>query len=65
MKSRALKEQAMPTHTKSKSSKELLKELHTSGKEDIAYGKETMLRGKIKMLGAKMMMKNKDMGMEE
>ena len=67
MRSRALKEEVMPSISmpKSRSTKEMIKEMHKSGKEDMMYGKEAMMRGKIKMLGAKMMMKNKDMGMEE
>ena len=63
-KSRSLKQEVMPM-MKPKSMKELIKDIHKSGKEDMIYGKETMMRGKIKMMGAKMMMKNKDMVMEE
>lgn len=62
MKSRALKEEVISMKPKSK--KELLKEMHKSGKEDMMYGQETIMRGKIKMMGAKMMMKQKDMEME-
>jgi len=66
-KSRALKQAIAEPEmkTKSKSRKELLKELHKSGEEDMVYGQEAIMRGKVKMMGAKMMMKNKDIGMEE
>lgn len=59
-KSRALKEEVMPPKLKPKSRRELLKEIHNSGKEDMMYGQETMMRGKIKMMGAKIMMKMKE-----
>ena len=56
-KSRAVKE--MLIESKPKSIKEMLKEAHRSGKEDMIYGKEMMIKGKMKMIGAKMMMNDK------
>ena len=60
-KSRALKtELAQPAvKTKPKSRKEILRDMVTSGKEDIVYGQEMVERGKVKMASAKIMLRNK------
>lgn len=60
-KSRASKQAMQPSEVsrvKAKSKHQLLKDMHSQGKENMAYGKEMMLKGHLQKTAAKMMMGN-------
>lgn len=44
------------SHPKAKTRHQILKDMHSQGKENMAYGKEMMLKGHLQKTAAKMMM---------